>query len=113
MEHTTRQWGIYTVLYDNFRDTKVKVLIVLPGKQLSMQRHFKRSEHWFVEQGTAKLYTRTADGTRVLKGIYNKFDSIHIDCESWHQLVNDEDKELKIIEIQYGTKCDEEDIERV
>lgn len=112
MDHTKRQWGLYQVLYDNFKDVKVKVLIVEPGKKLSMQKHFKRSEHWFVEKGTAKLYTLSYDGDKMLKGIYNKYDHIHIDCESWHQLANDEDTELKIVEIQYGQKCEEDDIER-
>jgi mannose-6-phosphate isomerase-like protein (cupin superfamily) len=30
----------------------------------------------------------------------------------WHQLVNAHDTPLKLVEIQYGTNCVEEDIER-
>ena len=37
---------------------KVKELTVEPGKRLSMQRHEERSEHWFVSEGTAHVYTR-------------------------------------------------------
>jgi mannose-6-phosphate isomerase-like protein (cupin superfamily) len=31
--------------------------------------------------------------------------------EEWHQLINNTDQPLKIIEIQYGEACDESDIE--
>ena len=31
----------------------------------------------------------------------------------WHQLANETDKPLKIVEIQYGKNCVEEDIERL
>jgi mannose-6-phosphate isomerase-like protein (cupin superfamily) len=30
----------------------------------------------------------------------------------WHQLTNPFDVPLKIVEIQYGSQCDEDDIER-
>jgi mannose-6-phosphate isomerase-like protein (cupin superfamily) len=32
--------------------------------------------------------------------------------EQWHQLINTTEKPVKIVEIQYGDKCDEDDIER-
>ena len=38
---------------------------------------------------------------------------IFIEKEEWHQLCNKHETPLKVIEIQYGDKCIEEDIERV
>ena len=40
-------------------------------------------------------------------------DRLRIDEGQWHQLVNETDKPVKIIEIQYGENCIEDDIERV
>ena len=36
----------------------------------------------------------------------------YIDKEEWHQLVNKSNTPLKVIEIQFGENCVEEDIER-
>jgi len=48
-----------------------------------------------------------------LLGVYNKFQTIHIGNKEWHQLCNKGDTPLKVIEIQYGNNCVEEDIERI
>ncbi len=103
---TLRKWGYYRVLHETGVQVKLKELVVDPGKSLSMQRHFNRAEFWFVSEGTALL--KTLDDAIV----YNEFDTIHIPSHSWHQLINETDKPLKIIEIQYGNECIEEDIER-
>jgi cytidyltransferase-like protein len=103
---TYRDWGYYRVLHENGKTVKLKELIVEPGKQLSMQRHSKRAEFWFVSEGIALL--KTLDDAI----IHRQFDTIHIPSGSWHQLINASDDPLKIIEIQYGTECIEEDIER-
>ena len=49
-----RPWGSFTIL-DEGSNYKVKRIEVLPGKRLSYQRHSRRSEHWFVVSGTAKV----------------------------------------------------------
>ena len=77
-----------------------------------MQRHEKRAEHWFVAEGTATVYTIDSSTDVDLLGTYEQFDHIHIRRTQWHQLCNETDKSLKIIEIQYGEDCVEEDIER-
>lgn len=110
---TDRPWGYYRVIHGVGEQTKVKELTVEPGKRLSMQRHQHRSEHWFVAEGTATVMTideNTIDiGT---KGVYNKHEYVHIPRTEWHQLCNDTNEPLKMIEIQYGETCVEEDIER-
>lgn len=103
---TIRDWGYYRVLHHNGSTVKLKELTVDPGKSLSMQRHTKRAELWFVSEGMALL--KTSDSAIV----YRQFDTVHIPSNSWHQLINATDEPLKIIEIQYGEDCIEEDIER-
>lgn len=55
-EHVTvyRPWGNYTVLEEGER-YKLKRVVVKPGKKLSLQMHYHRSEHWVVIKGTAKV----------------------------------------------------------
>ena len=42
-----------------------------------------------------------------------KHQSTWIQLNQWHQLCNETDTALKLIEIQYGDKCIEEDIQRL
>jgi cytidyltransferase-like protein len=109
---TQRAWGYYRVLHEQDKEVKVKELTVDPGKCLSMQRHKDRAEHWFVSEGKASVYTLDAGTDVDLQGVYEKFDSLHIRKTEWHQLCNETDAPLKIIEIQYGDNCIEDDIER-
>ena len=109
---TERQWGYYRVLHENSSEVKLKELTVEPGKQLSMQRHTDRAEHWFVAEGTATVYTINRKSDSELLGVFNKFQHVHINRTEWHQLANEGTEPLKMIEIQYGERCVEEDIER-
>lgn len=109
---TERGWGYYRVLHEVKNKVKVKELTIDPKKFLSMQRHNKRSELWFVAEGTGTLYTINRSSDEELIGEYNKFNSIHIAENQWHRLANETDRPLKIIEIQYGEECNEEDIVR-
>jgi hypothetical protein len=58
------------------------------------------------------VYTINSSSDEELDGVYTKFQNIHIASNQWHRLANETDKPLKIIEIQYGNECVEEDIER-
>jgi len=109
---TDRVWGYYRVLHEQGQEVKLKELTVDPGKCLSMQRHKDRGEHWFVAEGTASVYSLNRSTDVELKGTYEKFESLHISKTEWHQLCNEADVPLKIIEIQYGDNCIEDDIER-
>ena len=102
---TERQWGYYRVLHEA-PGMKVKELTVNPGKSLSMQKHFKRNEYWVVEEGHCKVETE-------FKTLFlHTHETIDIPVNSWHQLSNPFDNPCKIVEIQYGKDCIEEDIER-
>ena len=120
-----RRWGEWKVLSCHAKEddpvmtndvcwkVKTKELYVKSGGSLSMQRHEERHELWFIAQGVATVYTLDEGRTfKKLLGIYNKFDTLTVPCYSWHQLVNEGEEPLIIIEIQYGTNCIEEDIER-
>ena len=109
---TERQWGYYRVLHEDGPHLKLKELTVDPGKKLSMQRHQYRNEHWFVTEGTAIVNTLDEDGNVKMRNFVMQNMQIYISRNEWHQLVNEKDTPLKVIEIQFGEKCIEEDIER-
>ena len=109
---TERTWGYYRVIHEYDKHTKVKELAVPPGGKLSMQRHQERSEHWFVAEGTATVYTLDSSSDVDLHGVFEQHQSLHIPVGQWHQLANEHDTDLKLVEIQYGTNCVEKDIER-
>ena len=102
---TERQWGYYRVLHEA-PGMKVKELTVEPGKSLSMQRHFKRSEYWVVEEGNCVVNQESKTVS------LSTHETIDIPVNSWHQLTNPFDVPCRIVEIQYGKDCIEEDIER-
>ena len=109
---TERSWGYYRVIHEYEKHTKVKELAVPPGGRLSMQKHKERSEHWFVAEGTATVYTLNVSSDQELLGVFEQHNSLHIPVGTWHQLCNEHNTDLKLVEIQYGTNCVEEDIER-
>ena len=109
---TERKWGYYRVLHSDGPSTKAKELVVSPGKSLSLQRHESRSEYWLVSYGVATV-NHGDDLDNIQTSILEKHDEIDIPVGTWHQLINNTDDEVRIVEIQYGTNCIEEDIERV
>jgi cytidyltransferase-like protein len=106
---TQRPWGWYRVL-DDKKTYKVKELVINPGQSLSMQRHFKRNEHWYVLKGRCVIDTIYLD-TKTSRYM-NKDDSYIIGKEVWHQGINKFEEPCHILEVQYGEICVEEDIER-
>jgi cytidyltransferase-like protein len=104
---TQRSWGYYRILHNPSNNIKVKELTVDPGQHLSMQRHQHRSEYWFVAEGTATVAWHNQEQT-----VMTQYQSGTIQQHEWHQLINNTNDPLKIIEIQYGTDCNESDIER-
>lgn len=109
---TERKWGHYRVMYEHDTTTKVKELVVDPGSCLSMQRHANRSEIWFVAEGVASVYTLNRSTDYELQTRLVKHQHLTIANNEWHMLCNETDAPLKLVEIQYGENCVEEDIER-
>lgn len=109
---TERAWGHYRVLHEVGTRTKLKELTVAPKSCLSMQRHAQRSEFWFVAEGEAAVYTLDSATDPDLIGHYSEHQSVWINRNQWHMLCNETEQPLKLIEIQYGEDCREEDIQR-
>ena len=109
---TTRAWGYYRVLHEVGANTKLKELTVAPKTCLSMQRHDQRAEFWFVAEGEAAIYTLDHSSDHELVGHFGVHEHIWIAKNQWHMLCNETDQPIKLIEIQYGENCVEEDIER-
>ena len=107
LEHLTvhRPWGSYTVLEEG-PGYKVKRVTVNAGGRLSLQLHHKRSEHWVVIAGTARV-TRGDEVFDLLVG-----QSTAIPVETKHRLENPGGDTLHIIEVQNGPYLGEDDIVR-
>lgn len=88
-QRVTTRWGTYDVLLD-MPELKVKILTIAPGKKLSLQRHEKRSEFFFMPNGEVRMN---------LPGV-------------WHAPTAPPDEELVILEVQIGVS-EEQDIERI
>lgn len=103
---TERPWGYYRVLHE-VNGCKVKELTINPGQSLSMQRHAGRSEYWLVTSGECKV-------EREFSALFlRKHETMRIPVNEWHQLSNPFKEPCQIVEIQYGSKCEESDIERL
>ncbi len=107
LEHMTvqRPWGSYTILEEGL-GYKVKRVTVNPGGRLSLQMHHKRSEHWVVIAGTARV-TRGEEVFDLKIG-----HSTEIPVETRHRLENHGQEILHIIEVQNGPYLGEDDIVR-
>ncbi|MGQ0798791.1 MAG: mannose-1-phosphate guanylyltransferase/mannose-6-phosphate isomerase [Pseudomarimonas sp.] len=101
-----RPWGSYTVLEDA-DDCKVKRLSVNPGGILSLQKHYRRSEHWTVVHGTAKV--RVGDCEFLLE----RNQSTFIPTDTLHRLENPTSAPIHLIEVQCGDYFGEDDIVRL
>lgn len=110
---TERAWGYYRVLHEVGSHVKLKELTVMPKTCLSMQRHEHRAEFWFVAEGEATVYTVDSHSTEYdLLASPACHQHTWIRLNQWHQLCNETDQPLRLIEIQYGHNCVEQDIER-
>jgi mannose-1-phosphate guanylyltransferase/mannose-6-phosphate isomerase len=100
-----RPWGAYTTLEEGPR-FKIKRIEVKPGAALSLQLHHRRSEHWVVVAGTARV-TRGEDVYDIAPN-----QSTYIPVETKHRLENPGTGPLVIIEVQCGDYLGEDDIVR-
>lgn len=101
-----RPWGFYQSLHTGER-FQVKRLTLRPGARLSLQKHYHRSEHWVVVNGTA-LVTR-GDEQILLR----ENESVHIPLGTVHRLENPGKLDLNLIEVQSGAYFGEDDIIRL
>ncbi len=100
-----RPWGVFTSI-EKGENWQIKKIEVNPGASLSLQMHFKRSEHWVVVNGTAKI---EIDDTEKIIGAN---ESVYIPLGAKHRLSNPTKLPLTLIEIQSGSYLGEDDIVR-
>ncbi|MCE5195261.1 MAG: mannose-1-phosphate guanylyltransferase/mannose-6-phosphate isomerase [Nitrospiraceae bacterium] len=107
-EHVTtyRPWGSYTILEEGI-GYKIKKIIVNPFAKLSLQMHNRRSEHWVIVKGTAKVTL----GDREM--LVHENESAYVPKTTPHRLENPGKSSLEIIEIQNGEYTGEDDIIRM
>jgi mannose-6-phosphate isomerase-like protein (cupin superfamily) len=100
-ETINRPWGHYTPIYeDGALSNKVTRIVVLFNKKLSLQSRNKRSKHWIIVKGHAKI--------QIGNNYYNVGKSIHvyIPINTEHRIENIGGDVLEFIEIQIGEQPD-------
>jgi mannose-1-phosphate guanylyltransferase/mannose-6-phosphate isomerase len=100
-----RPWGSWTLLMTS-PGFQIKMVDVHPGRRLSLQSHARRSEHWIVVEGTARV--QIAD----LEVDVEPNASAYVPLGSRHRLANAGDVPLKVIEVAVGDYLGEDDIVR-
>lgn len=102
-----RPWGWYMNVEGNdYSGFKVKRIAVYPGKRLSLQSHNKRSEHWVMVRGDAKV--QVGDEFIYLK----KDQHVYIPIQTLHRIENVGTELLEFTETQIGEYLGEDDIIR-
>ena len=100
-----RPWGFYEILSDS-PNHKVKYINVYSGQRLSYQRHFRRSEHWYVISGKG-VVTKNGEDIERESG-----QAIDLPVGTWHRVRNPGSQNMVFIEVQTGDYFGEDDIER-
>ena len=106
INNSERPWGRYYVIEDN-ENYKIKRIEVNPKGRLSYQYHMKRAESSTIIQG---------QGIVTIDGVEQKLsaaESIKINKEAKHRILNSGDTLLVFIEVQTGTYFGEDDIVRI
>lgn len=109
IETNERPWGVWHTLLD-YKQVKVKELIIEPGKCLSDQRHVHRTEHWYVMAGELEITLEDDEGLRVVK--LRAHETHIVPKGTWHKACNVGMGYCHILEVQNGLLCEESDIER-
>ena len=100
-----RPWGWYDSLWQA-PGYQVKHLMIAPGAAISLQLHHRRSEHWVVLRGVARV-TRDSEVFDLQPG-----QSTFIPMTAKHRLENPGEEELHVVEVQLGDYLGEDDIVR-
>lgn len=106
MDNITRPWGTFRII-ERGVNYKIKQLVVCPHCRTSLQFHRFRSEDMIIIQGTLNIF----------KGkefhVFHEGENCHIEIGQLHRLQNDSDRDVSIIEVQFGHILEENDIVRI
>ena len=100
-----RPWGSFETVAEG-AGYRVKRIVVEPARRLSLQTHRRRSEHWTVVRGTARVTVGDAVSS------LSANESTYIPRGTRHRLHNPGAAPLELIEVQVGAYLGEDDIER-
>jgi len=100
-----RPWGYYTSI-ECETHYQVKKIVIHPQQRISLQEHQYRSEHWIILKGKATIIL--GQETSILHPNQSTFVPIGIR----HQIINNENHDLELIEVQMGSDLREDDIKR-
>lgn len=107
-----KPWGRWELITQG-KNFLIKKIYVKPFEELSLQYHNERSEFWFATKGKFQVKL-DIDGNGKLYKVFdiNEGQNVYIQKRQHHQIINNTDEEIIIIEIQMG-RPDEEDIVRL
>ena len=112
-EGVERSWGTYRTIGENTVDdksVKIKELVLGPGGTIKFQRHNKRDEYWNVVAGRCEVRTELPSYTGITVQLAEG-QQVYVPARCWHSATAGPDG-CTIIEVQYGSAVDEDDIER-
>jgi len=100
----TRPWGSFIEFTKN-KPSTVKILVVAPGEEFSLQYHRNREEFWRVLEGTPVVIIGDKEFSA------KQDDEFFVGKGEKHR-ISAKDTEVKILEISFG-EFDENDIVRI
>ncbi len=115
IERSERPWGWYETVSDAaFGNTgmKIKRIGVHPDKQISLQKHGLRAEHWVVVRGTAVVTLGQPDGS-LQEMTLQVGQHCDIAIGQIHRLSNRTHEPVELVEVQLGSYLGEDDITRL
>jgi mannose-1-phosphate guanylyltransferase / mannose-6-phosphate isomerase len=108
LEHEiyNRPWGFYKSTWLSSH-AQAKIITIFPDSEISLQKHFKREEHWVIIKGKGIV---DIDSKRI-EVASGEYVCIPIECK--HRITNTSlKKNLIISEVQLGSYFGEDDIVR-
>lgn len=110
-----KPWGYYieydTFEYEDGEQQKIKLLEISPGHAISLQSHTHRDELWTVLNGVGEL-TSGLNIAMLRTSMIECEDNVYICATEVHRVKNIGEDPLRIVEVQFGSPCAEEDIIR-
>lgn len=105
--YTETRWGYWEEIRNEPEfGYRVKILVLYPNKEISLQYHDYRSEHWAIVQGFGEFTL----GDTIMS--VQRDDSVNIPLGVVHKVKNVGHNNLIIVETQLGD-CRENDITRL
>lgn len=101
-----RPWGWYQEL-ERAAGFLVNRIVIYPGGRLSLQKHARRSEHWVVVSGEARVTIGETVST------LGANQSTYIPAGTVHRLENASGVNVEIVEVQCGDHLGPDDIIRI